>query len=591
MENSKHVYFIDFEKHGIRSNGTAARETTDGFISALNDAVASGYKTVYVPKGNYLIDGVGEDKMPEYGGGIQFPSNIEVIFHKEAVFKVEPNSSTGYACFNLENVDNVILRGGCVVGERFEHDYDMNVSPFRRTHEWGYGVHIRGCRNILIEDMHISDCTGDCIWVPAHGMMNWGDTVYIPSESITIRKCRTEKGRRNNIATDGCLGLLIDDCDIIKAGGDTIGPQLGIDLEGYAEDGIKYGHPYEINITNCRFRKNGRGALNINVSAKVHATNNFSDDVFSYGYSSDVSICNNKIINDSGTVKKYGIDSIRKSSTETGNRAIISGNHVIGFEIGICARGLGVKISNNYLKDISSIGIYPYLAEEVSVSDNIIDSNCLHVWVRESKDVKISDNKTKGAANYFAYRVEASSDVIISDSKSQSKGGIQVLRSRKVVLKDNDLALIGTDYGIHWDKQSEVEVLHNTVRDAAMIAIAGNSELYPSIIKGNNIKDCTYLVGLYVNGGSDHILWDNDVSFKGTGSANGGYGVQLVGTENAWLMNNKVRVSNGRTLSSSYESRGSQNTMYINNALQTGKLNSHESDYVNGIIELPFSTQ
>jgi hypothetical protein len=123
-----------------------------------------------------------------------------------------------------------------------------------------------------------------------------------------------------------------------------------------------------------------------------------------------------------------------------------------------------------------------------------------------------------------------------------------------------------------------------------MIAIAGNSELYPSIIKGNNIKDCTYLVGLYVNGGSNHILWDNDVSFKGIGAANGGYGVQLVGTENAWLMNNKVRTSNGRTLSSAFESRSAQKTMYINNALQAGRIYSHESDYVNGTIELPIST-
>lgn len=48
---------------------------------------------------------------------------------------------------------------------------------------------------------------------------------------------------------------MVEDCDIEEAGGDTIGPQLGIDLEGYGENGRKYDHPYELTISDCRFRK------------------------------------------------------------------------------------------------------------------------------------------------------------------------------------------------------------------------------------------------------------------------------------------------------------------------------------------------
>lgn len=68
------------------------------------------------------------------------------------------------------------------------------------------------------------------------------------------------KRRRNNLATNGCEGLLVDDCDIEEAGGDTIGPQLGIDLEGFGENGIKYDHPYKLTVRNCRFKNNGRGS-------------------------------------------------------------------------------------------------------------------------------------------------------------------------------------------------------------------------------------------------------------------------------------------------------------------------------------------
>lgn len=86
-------------------------------------------------------------------------------------------------------------------------------------------------------------------------MMNYPGMVYTPSKSVTVRKCELKRGRRNNLATNGCEGLLVEDCDIEEAGGDTIGPQLGIDLEGYGENGRKYDHPYELTISDCRFRK------------------------------------------------------------------------------------------------------------------------------------------------------------------------------------------------------------------------------------------------------------------------------------------------------------------------------------------------
>ncbi|WP_368974036.1 right-handed parallel beta-helix repeat-containing protein, partial [Pseudomonas urmiensis] len=78
-------------------------------------------------------------------------------------------------------------------------------------------------------------------------------------------------------------------------------------------------------------------------------------------------------------------------TSETANRVVVTGNVIRGFQTGIAARGKTVTVSNNILEDISSIGIYPYLCDQAMVSSNIIDSDCLHIWVRESKDIKVSD--------------------------------------------------------------------------------------------------------------------------------------------------------------------------------------------------------
>lgn len=334
-------YFVDALDWGIDDKGSNAIETTEGINRALKYASSKSFYKVHIPKGTYLIDAVNTSRrLPEFGGGINIPSNIELILHPEAVFKVLPNDSQGYSCFYIGQASNVTIRGGQIIGDRYEHDYSK-VTSIKRTHEWGYGIHIHGCSNVLIENVQVSDCIGDNIWIAADGMMNTSGA-YTPSKNVTVRKCTLLRGRRNNLATNGCEGLLVDDCDIEEAGGDTIGPQLGIDLEGFGENGIKYDHPYKLTVRNCRFKNNGRGSVTAHTSGEVNLEGNYSDNVISYGFSTDVSIKNNKIINDA-EVKKYGIDSVGVSSTESGNRVQIEGNTVRGFEVGICARGKGVS--------------------------------------------------------------------------------------------------------------------------------------------------------------------------------------------------------------------------------------------------------
>ncbi|MEC2196040.1 right-handed parallel beta-helix repeat-containing protein [Bacillus velezensis] len=571
-------YSVDALDWGIDDKGSNAIETTEGINRALKYASSKSFYKVHIPKGTYLIDAVNTSRrLPEFGGGINIPSNIELILHPEAVFKVLPNDSQGYSCFYIGQASNVTIRGGQIIGDRYEHDYSK-VTSIKRTHEWGYGIHIHGSSNVLIENVQVSDCIGDNIWIAADGMMNTSGA-YTPSKNVTVRKCTLLRGRRNNLATNGCEGLLVDDCDIEEAGGDTTGPQLGIDLEGFGENGIKYDHPYKLTVRNCRFKNNGRGSVTAHTSGEVNLEGNYSDNVISYGFSTDVSIKNNKIINDA-EVKKYGIDSVGVSSTESGNRVQIEGNTVRGFEVGICARGKGVSISNNTLEGIKACPIATHQAEDVLITDNRIEnSDCIQVQVRNSNDVRVVNNKGKGTISAYAVKIMDSTRIsLINNEFVNVYGGIYCERSQSVRLKGNDLLLSGIGYGIFWDKDSSVSLQRNEIHEPRNVAIKGTPEKYSCQISENQIYFCKALIAIQLTGGSEHMLKDNEIMFNR--STDQGYGVYLENTDKVRLVRNDARGIGGKLLSHPYCTDKAKNTTLIHNTYDSGTLKTAEGDIV-----------
>ncbi|MGY8613918.1 right-handed parallel beta-helix repeat-containing protein [Bacillus velezensis] len=571
-------YFVDALDWGIDDKGSNAIETTEGINRALKYASSKSFYKVHIPKGTYLIDAVNTSRrLPEFGGGINVPSNIELVLHPEAIFKVLPNDSQGYSCFYIGQASNVTIRGGQIIGDRYEHDYSK-VTSIKRTHEWGYGIHIHGSSNVLIENVQVLDCIGDNIWIAADGMMNTSGT-YTPSKNVTVRKCTLLRGRRNNLATNGCEGLLVDDCVIEEAGGDTIGPQLGIDLEGFGENGIKYDHPYKLTVRNCRFKNNGRGSVTAHTSGQVIIEGNYSDNVISYGFSTDVSIKNNKIINDA-EIKKYGIDSVGVSSTESGNRVQIEGNTVRGFEVGICARGKGVSISNNTLEGIKACPIATHQAEDVLITDNRIEnSDCIQVQVRNSNDVRVVNNKGKGTISAYAVKIMDSTRIsLINNEFVNVYGGIYCERSQSVRLKGNDLLLNGSGYGIFWDKDSSVSLQRNEIHEPRNVAIKGTPEKYSCQISENQIYFCKALIAIQLTGGSEHMLKDNEIMFNR--SADQGYGVYLENTDKVRLVRNDVHGIGGKLLSHPYCTDKAKNTTLIHNTYDSGTLKTAEGDIV-----------
>jgi len=182
---------------------------------------------VIVPAGDYLIDPV---------RSVSLRSHVNLRLLSGAVLRAKPNSATNYAILQIKNVSNVIISGGSLIGDRDQH--------LGTAGEWGMGVDIRGSHAVLLDDMHISKCWGDGIYV--------GSSTGIASgtcSDITLRRVIAEQNRRQGLSIVACSGALVEQCEFNNTNGTA--PAAGVDLEPNAGEIVE-----NVRIVNCAVRGN-----------------------------------------------------------------------------------------------------------------------------------------------------------------------------------------------------------------------------------------------------------------------------------------------------------------------------------------------
>ncbi|MGY0700880.1 right-handed parallel beta-helix repeat-containing protein [Bacillus subtilis] len=577
-------YTLEVEKYGICCDGTEAAATTAGFNQALKDASEAGICEIDIPRGIYLIDGVNEESAlkPEEHAGIIVPSNMTLNLHPEAEFRVVPNSSFGYSCFYIGEVENVTMRGGKIRGERYQHDFTGHGDfEKKETHEWGYGINIHGSRNVVIEGVDIADCTGDCIMVNAQGMLNVSWTTYRPARNITIKNCKLDGARRNNISVTGGEDVKIHDNEITNAGiNDGCKPMFGIDIEGYGEGDIDYEEPRNVKITNNTFAGNVAQSVCNFSGYEVVIDGNHSDNSISYGYGTDTVIANNTLVRRD---KKYtAITGLGVSAGFNGNNATITGNTIKGFSSGIDVRGADVTVSGNTITELSADGIAlaTFEAENVQFSDNTVHHTTgKHCCARNSSDVTFENNKLNGS-DITAIEIIDSDNVIAESNKiKRSKQGVVITRSSAKVI-DNDVDLTeylgDVGYAISFGKRSDVYIQDNRIPALRNMAIQGESGEGRRIrIKNNTISDAKCLIPIYLIGAVKPQISGNDITFNL--AASGGYGIQTKGTSDALIEGNTIYSVSGFKLYSPIKTEESINSRVIGNKI-SGNLALNKTD-------------
>lgn len=195
----------DFGAKGDQfSNDTSAIQTAIDFV------YPQGGGTVYLPAGTYMVN-------PDQS--IRLRSNIKLKLDGKAVLKARPSIEEYYNIILILNADNVEITGGKIVGERYRH--------VGTTGEWGSGIGILGSSNVHINDLAITDCWGDGIFIGP----SWPNTLDYKEycSQVTIERFNLYNNRRQGISVISAKNLVIRDGEASYQNGTR--PESGIDLE------------------------------------------------------------------------------------------------------------------------------------------------------------------------------------------------------------------------------------------------------------------------------------------------------------------------------------------------------------------------
>ena len=189
-------------------------DDTAAFNAAIN-AVSDddSLDTVVVPAGRWNVNTT--DK-------IKLKSRMHLQMDGNAVLEVAGTSSSNYGVITVQSVEDVVISGGKIEGERDRHIGDSG--------EAGHGIKILDSNYVSILNMEIVSNWGDGIYL---GTSNDNDDIY-GCNGITIKGCRVTDNRRSNISIVDANDATIDNCYLANAYGTA--PQAGINIEPNAQD-------------------------------------------------------------------------------------------------------------------------------------------------------------------------------------------------------------------------------------------------------------------------------------------------------------------------------------------------------------------
>ena len=194
---------INNEYFNINSQGESEENTTNGLNNALKYCNENNIKNIKLEKGEYLIN-----------NSINIPSNINIDLNSSNII-FKPNDKVAYSIFNIIDKQNIKIRNGKLIGDRFEHDYVGNS-----THEWGRGIGIGGSENLEFDNLSIYNMTGDGIYI-IEDKNN--------SNNIKIKNSTIYMNRRQGISIISGENIEVSYCEIFNINGTN--PQAGIDME------------------------------------------------------------------------------------------------------------------------------------------------------------------------------------------------------------------------------------------------------------------------------------------------------------------------------------------------------------------------
>lgn len=420
--------------HGIGTGDDTA------YLQAKVDALAGfGLETITIHDGTWMIEATGADGANR---GLVLPSNTNLVIKPAATLQAIANNLTVSSVISVALAENVTISGGgTIIGERVAH--------VGATGEHGMGITLLHVSNVVVENLTIKDCWGDCIYV---GGNNWGISSADPCTNVLIQNCTLDNARRQGVSVTLGEDIRIRDCVVTNING--VAPEYGIDIEtnditkpcrrvsiegcyftGSTGGGVVIGSTSEdVSLTGCTFVGNGFAALKttrltvtrnsfvsttalVQSSSAVTFANNtlkssgFQVDVSSAALS-HVNVTGNVFTNDDGDATRRAIQVAGTTYTLTG--LTVTGNKVSEFKahsLYISTQVVDATITGNTFTSSVLTGSMMHLR----LTDSLVGNNNLTVTASATLSAKIIDaSMIRGS--FVGNVVRASSTVTLNES-------------------------------------------------------------------------------------------------------------------------------------------------------------------------------
>ena len=215
---------------------------------AIQTAIDTQLPVVFKPNANYLVS------LPEDNINALQLKDGSVLLGNDCTLTLASTDLDRYRIIGARMVNNIIISDFKIVGDLQHHGGNAG--------EWGYGISVAGCTNVIIKNCRCSYCWGDGINIAA--------TYDLPVNSVMtynvhVDGCSAHHNRRNGISVEGGEYIYINDTVITNNVGTS--PQCGIDVEPsfYDNEGtlLKYEYVDSLYITNCTIKNNAGAAIKI----------------------------------------------------------------------------------------------------------------------------------------------------------------------------------------------------------------------------------------------------------------------------------------------------------------------------------------
>lgn len=217
---------VDVRDTGARGDGI--HDDTAAIQRAI-DALPGDGGTVWVPAGRYLVDPL---------QSIRLRSRMLLNLASGALLLAKPNAADRAYVVLAQDVSDVEIAGGAIVGERDRH--------LGSSGEWGHGITTRGASRVTIRDIDVSRCWGDGISIGSNPSRP-GRPVAASSD-VVLARVRCIGNRRQGLTIGRSHDVTVVDSEFSGTQGTP--PAAGIDIEPDSNEARN------IRIARCRIHDN-----------------------------------------------------------------------------------------------------------------------------------------------------------------------------------------------------------------------------------------------------------------------------------------------------------------------------------------------